>query len=144
MKTKLKKIPEFKTIEEEAEFWDTHDSTEYIDWTKAVKVSFSLKKKPVRIQKSRQHKMISPNGLPIVYVGRPSKWGNPIKVAEDIGITREKAVEQFAEIFLKLKDDTSYKAIREIKEELGGKNLACWCPLDQKCHADILIEVANS
>lgn len=27
--------------------------------------------------------------------------------------------------------------------ELRGKNLACWCPLDQPCHADVLIELAN-
>ena len=33
---KLKPIPEFKTEDEEAEFWSTHDSTEYIDWSKAA------------------------------------------------------------------------------------------------------------
>jgi hypothetical protein len=27
--------------------------------------------------------------------------------------------------------------------ELTGKNLACWCPLDQPCHADVLLELAN-
>jgi hypothetical protein len=32
---KLKPIPEFRSEKEEAEFWDTHDSTEYIDWDKA-------------------------------------------------------------------------------------------------------------
>lgn len=31
-----------------------------------------------------------------------------------------------------------------VKEQLKGKNLACWCPLDQSCHADILLEIANS
>ena len=34
----MKKIPDFKSIEEEAEFWDTHDSTEYLDWSEAVEV----------------------------------------------------------------------------------------------------------
>lgn len=29
-------------------------------------------------------------------------------------------------------------------EELRGKDLACWCPLDQPCHADVLLELANS
>lgn len=29
-------------------------------------------------------------------------------------------------------------------ESLRGKNLACWCPLDQPCHADVLLELANS
>lgn len=32
---KLKKIPTFTTEQEEREFWNTHDSTEYVDWTKA-------------------------------------------------------------------------------------------------------------
>lgn len=31
----------------------------------------------------------------------------------------------------------------EIRAELAGKNLACWCPLDQPCHADVLLEIAN-
>jgi predicted DNA binding CopG/RHH family protein len=37
----LKNIPQFKTDEEEAEFWDTHDTTDYIDWSKAQKVVFT-------------------------------------------------------------------------------------------------------
>ena len=36
----LKSIPEFNSPEEEAEFWDTHDSTEYVDWSKAEKAVF--------------------------------------------------------------------------------------------------------
>lgn len=27
---------------------------------------------------------------------------------------------------------------------LHGKNLACWCPLDKPCHADVLLELANA
>ncbi|MDO8142644.1 MAG: BrnA antitoxin family protein [Candidatus Brocadiales bacterium] len=38
--SKLKKIPKFKTEDEEREFWSTHDSTEYVDYTKAKKVLF--------------------------------------------------------------------------------------------------------
>jgi predicted DNA binding CopG/RHH family protein len=37
---KLKQIPFFKTEDEEREFWDTHDSTEYVDWSKAEKATF--------------------------------------------------------------------------------------------------------
>lgn len=33
---KLKSIPKFKTEDEEREFWATHDSTEYINWSKAI------------------------------------------------------------------------------------------------------------
>lgn len=34
-------------------------------------------------------------------------------------------------------------AWREMAAKLRGKNLACWCPLDQPCHADVLLELAN-
>jgi len=37
---KLKKAPAFKNEEEEFEFWSTHDSTEYMDWSRAARVSF--------------------------------------------------------------------------------------------------------
>ena len=40
MKKKLKPIPHFKTEDEEREFWWTHDSTDYVDWSKAKRVSF--------------------------------------------------------------------------------------------------------
>lgn len=33
--------------------------------------------------------------------------------------------------------------VDDIRAELAGKNLACWCPLDQPCHADVLLEIAN-
>jgi hypothetical protein len=34
--------------------------------------------------------------------------------------------------------------VRAAREELAGKNLACWCALDQPCHADVLLELANA
>lgn len=34
--------------------------------------------------------------------------------------------------------------IGDIKRELRGHDLACWCPLDEPCHADVLLEVANA
>jgi predicted DNA binding CopG/RHH family protein len=37
---KLKKIPKFRNEDEESEFWSTHDSTDYIDWSKAVRATF--------------------------------------------------------------------------------------------------------
>jgi len=36
----MKKIPEFKSEDEEREFWSTHDSADYIDWNKAKRVTF--------------------------------------------------------------------------------------------------------
>ncbi len=38
---KLKKLPQFKSEEEERDFWLTHDSTEYIDWSKAKRVNLA-------------------------------------------------------------------------------------------------------
>lgn len=40
MKNKLKKIPAFKNESNEAKFWTTHDSTEYVDWSKATKDAY--------------------------------------------------------------------------------------------------------
>lgn len=34
-------------------------------------------------------------------------------------------------------------SIERIKAELRGRNLACWCPPGQPCHADVLLEIAN-
>ncbi|WP_402465698.1 DUF4326 domain-containing protein [Isoptericola aurantiacus] len=33
--------------------------------------------------------------------------------------------------------------VAEIRARLAGRDLACWCPLDQPCHADVLLEIAN-
>lgn len=44
----LKKIPKFKSEEEEFEFWSTHDSTEYIDYSKGKKIVFSNLKPSVK------------------------------------------------------------------------------------------------
>jgi len=36
-----------------------------------------------------------------------------------------------------------HSLVDSIREELAGKDLACWCPLDKPCHADVLLELAN-
>lgn len=38
--SKLKRAPEFKTEAEERKFWESHDSTDYVDWSKAERVRF--------------------------------------------------------------------------------------------------------
>ncbi len=53
MKKKLKKIPKFKTEDEEREFWDTHSSMDYIDWSKAKQGIFpnlKLTTQPISIR----------------------------------------------------------------------------------------------
>jgi hypothetical protein len=39
---------------------------------------------------------------------------------------------------------SDFPCIADIQRELRGKNLACWCPLDQPCHADVLLRLANT
>jgi len=53
MSQKLKKIPEFKSKKAEREFWQSHDSTEFVDWSKAEKAIFpnlKLSSKPITIR----------------------------------------------------------------------------------------------
>ena len=45
---KVKAIPRFANEEEERKFWATHDSTEYVDWSKAAKAKFINLKPSVR------------------------------------------------------------------------------------------------
>lgn len=70
-----------------------------------------------------------------VYVGRPSKWGNPFKLKRETD--RALVLEQYRE-YLSGRDD-----LLAALPELRGKVLGCYCaPLD--CHADIIAELANS
>lgn len=48
MTRKLKRIPKFKSEKEELNFWSTHDSADYIDYTKAKRVVFSNLKPSTR------------------------------------------------------------------------------------------------
>lgn len=91
---------------------------------------------------------MSPNGLPIIYVGRPSKWGNPFKIGApylDINGNKTNITPQDAVEFFKhgIEDEFIGFTKDQIKKELAGKNLSCWCKEGQPCHADILIELAN-
>ena len=71
-----------------------------------------------------------------VYVGRPSKWGNPFKVGRDG--TRVEVISKYRSRIINILQSTDSHYIDELK----GKDLVCWCaPLP--CHADILLELAN-
>lgn len=67
-----------------------------------------------------------------IYVGRPTKWGNPFVIGKDG--TREEVVEKYREYI-------SYRA-PEVIEELKGKDLICHCA-PKACHAYVLSEIAN-
>lgn len=84
-----------------------------------------------RIQRKRTKGWRMPENT--VYVGRRTKWGNPFKVEREE--QREAAIRMY-ERHLKnqlLKDPY-------FLDDLKGKDLACWCPLDKPCHADILLK----
>jgi Domain of unknown function (DUF4326) len=92
---------------------------------------------PERIQRKRTRGSKMPPNT--VYVGRPSVWGNPFKAPTNDSIGRAYAVVQFAGWCPP--DSDLAAAARRI---LRGKNLACFCPIDQPCHADILLQLANA
>lgn len=135
---------------------------------------------PVRIQRTRQCKQVSPNGLPIVYVGRGSRWGNPFRIVPysdgKFGVktdgsdicneillkhgrpsydTRDAAAEDAIKCYsfwllpYTHKEGTLsdfYHSVANIENaisSLKGKNLSCWCKKHEKCHADLLLELAN-
>jgi hypothetical protein len=94
--------------------------------------------KPKRIQRKRAKGWKMPPNT--IYVGRPAKWGNPYTV-ENSG-SRARAVELYQD-WLTEQIEIAPENLEEIRRELGGKNLACWCPLDQPCHVDALLRLAN-
>lgn len=102
-----------------------------------------------------------------VSVTRPGKWGNPFVIgsyymrgdhfgraagslvmsytctSKEHADTRYSLIEnnaQAVEWFRWYKTSFPDKDIKKLR----GKDLACWCPLDQPCHADVLLEIANS
>jgi hypothetical protein len=102
-----------------------------------------------------------------VYVGRPTRWGNPVFVTRgDFPTDAAEAVEHYRNLVTKRASFKSWgygmggfwhvtanpvndrgdkvPTAKEIRTALGGKDLACWCPLDQPCHADVLLEMANA
>lgn len=95
---------------------------------------------PVRIQRKRTKGFKLPPNT--VSVTRPGRWGNPFKVGDDVpGLPGEKMdAEDCVHCFTIFMPDFTREAARK---ELRGKNLACFCPLDQPCHANVLLEVAN-
>ena len=117
--------------------------------------------KPARMQLSRkagfnlQAASKALNGLPAKRITRPGKWGNPFVIAEvaaryglDDDAAQAKAVALCGE-WLRGRLDKKLSpgeppTRAEIKAELAGHNLACWCRPGSPCHADVLLDLANS
>jgi len=164
---------------------------------------------PKRIQRQRTKGWRMPAGA--VYVGRPTRWGNPFGYRTGTGLarvpavhdpaaaweyegrisadgmrhdyhhpggritvchvrymTRDEIVETFRLALLGLDTPAmrasfpsgrgkwlgrwvgqhpnrrrAYTTVEDVRRELAGKDLACWCPLSEPCHADVLLEIAN-
>lgn len=90
-----------------------------------------------------------------VCVTRPGRWGNQFAPGvsfivrdecsgETLGKyvcqTRAEAVDLFRNY---VDSDAGFDIREAARNELRGKDLACFCPLDQPCHADVLLEIAN-
>lgn len=109
-----------------------------------------------RIQLSRKKGWTMPPNA--VKVDRTTKWGNPF-VAHGDGRRMDNmlAVSLFQKMlkdsgswcpiptskWQKGKVPTVFTSVDDVRRELRGKNLACWCALDEPCHADVLLELAN-
>ena len=116
----------------------------------------------IRIQRKRTRGWKMPKSA--IYVGRPSKWGNPFKVGYLIKIGKGGNTGGFCWLrcleekyndgsFIKVKDkDHAVELYREylskypLREEEINKfkkydYIACWCKLTEKCHGDVLIEI---
>jgi len=116
-----------------------------------------------RVQRKRTKGWKMPENT--VYVGRPTKWGNPIKLEGDMiyinASYRRKILDPWVYHNQGDIDDVLYLYWHILKgtqfkdvdlqywsdrfkendiEELRGKDLACFCSLSSKCHTDILIE----
>lgn len=95
---------------------------------------------PKRVQMHRRKGGWRRDHPDAVIVARPSKWGNPFHGDSEGRIDRPLVTLLYAQ-HLARPEQAAKRA--EIKAELRGKDLACWCPLDAACHADILLEIAN-
>lgn len=97
---------------------------------------------PQRIQRKRTKGWRKPDGA--VYVGRPSKWGNPF-IPGEINFMIPTLVEnkRHAYLLFKAHAPLNEKLVDAAKKELKGKDLMCFCPPDQPCHADVLLKIAN-
>lgn len=88
--SKVKKIPKFKTEQEERAFWETHDSSDHVDWTKAESVSLSNLKPSTKTISLRLPEGLL-NSIKIEANKRDMPYQSLIKVwlAEDVKETRQ-------------------------------------------------------
>jgi len=79
-----------------------------------------------------------------VSVARPTKWGNPFRVGDPGRDPESSPSVRYPSEAAALFREWVTPHVDVVRERLAGKNLACWCALDQPCHADVLLELANA
>jgi hypothetical protein len=91
---------------------------------------------PRRLRLSRRKGARLPKGA--VVVARPTKWGNPHRIDT---LSRASAIVAYRRDLIAGRLRVT---VADVQRELKGRDLACWCRLDQACHAEVLLEVANA
>lgn len=127
-----------------------------------------------RIQLCRQRGWRKPPGA--IVVARPTKWGNPIRITPErvnqpcrmmyrvhgspmdhhggpayavLETARYFAAKFFEWDLLNGRYGDAYPSVEQVRAELAGRDLACWCPLSTRrgnypsCHADVLLDIAS-
>ncbi|MSR14316.1 MAG: DUF4326 domain-containing protein [Gammaproteobacteria bacterium] len=97
---------------------------------------------PVRVQLKRSKGWRMPENT--LKVDRTTRWGNPFTL--EISRTREQSIADYSAWLVGKRaapGDEKAPTRAEVRQHLGGKNLACWCPLDGPCHAGVLLAMAN-
>jgi len=89
---------------------------------------------PSRIQRRRSKGWRKPPG--VVFVGRPTKWGNPYIVGQHVS-TNAEAVAMYEKWL------TTNPTLMNDLHELSDKTLMCWCAVGKPCHADVLLRLLS-
>lgn len=106
---------------------------------------------PQRIQLRRTKGWRKPEGA--IVVSRPSKWGNPFVIGATVHYGpaysgRDITVRDAAHAVGLFRQWMSQSANRVSLwldlPDLRGHDLACWCKPGDPCHADVLLELANT
>jgi Domain of unknown function (DUF4326) len=90
---------------------------------------------PLRIRRANMRANLPPGAI---LVTKPSRWGNPFAHAKMTPEQRAEAVRRYEVEHLPSRPDLLAQL-----PSLRGRLLACYCPLDEPCHADVLARLAN-
>lgn len=106
---------------------------------------------PKRIRLSPAKGWRKPEG--VVVVARPSRWGNPYRIGDEsafiggapvLGIDEPLNAPDVVQLYrAALEQEGLHVSIADVRRDLAGRDLACWCPLSAPCHGDVLLEIAN-